>query len=269
MEQTYQSTNYGGNAPQNYQNFFVRDIGGPMAKDLIATANLQSGERVLDVGCGTGVVARMAAERVGKSGRVVGLDFNPGMIQVAKAVTPKDLGIEWLQADAEAMPVDDGSFDVATCQLTLQFIANKLAALRETHRALAEGGRVHALVPGPKPRLFGFMGDAIGRHIGPEGVAFLDLVFSMHDEGELRDLFGSVGFRDIKVDKQMKPMKVAPPREFLWQYIHSTPLAQSAAEIDDDIRDRVEQEVCANWKEFERDGKLQFEVGVTIVSATR
>jgi ubiquinone/menaquinone biosynthesis C-methylase UbiE len=269
MEHVFQSTKYGGNAAGNYQKFFVPAIGGPVAEDLLAIAHLQAGERVLDVACGTGVVTRLAAACVGKTGKISGLDINPGMLQVAGSETPDDLPIEWIEANAEAMPLDDGSYDVAFCQLGLQFVPNKLAALREMHRVLVPGGRVHVTLVGPKPRLFGIMADGIRHHFGQDGASFIDLVFSMHDDGELRYLFESVAFGDIVIDAQQKRLTVPPPREFLWQYIHSTPLVQQAMAADETARDRLEHDVCPKWEEFVDSGNIQFAVGVTTVSAVR
>src|SRR3546814_6159009 len=80
-------------------------------------AALREGERVLDVACGTGVVTRLASEQVGATGAVSGLDVNPGMLAVARAATPEGMSIEWHEANAEAMPLPDASFDVVLCQL--------------------------------------------------------------------------------------------------------------------------------------------------------
>ncbi|NIX00730.1 MAG: methyltransferase domain-containing protein, partial [Phycisphaerae bacterium] len=132
---------YGGNAPENYERYFVPAIGAPVADDLIEVAALRPDERVLDVACGTGVVTGMASELVGDGGVVAGLDVNPGMLAVARATTPSDATIEWHEASAEAMPFPDGSFDAVLCQMGIQFIPDKDAALSEMRRVLAPGGR--------------------------------------------------------------------------------------------------------------------------------
>lgn len=269
MQQTYQSTNYGGDAPGNYQKFFVPSIGGPVAKDLLAIANLKPQEHVLDVACGTGVVTRQAAEHVGPQGKVTGLDLNPGMLAAARASTPENLAIEWIEANAENMPLDDGTYDVVLCQMGLQFMPNKLAALREIHRVLLPGGRIHINLPGPKPQIFGAMADGIARHFGAEGANFIELVFSMHDPNELRDLFEETGFTEVNIEAGPKKLIVPSPQEFLWQYIHSTPLAQPAMDAGTQLRDALENDVCPHWEAFVVDGKVHFEVGMTAVSAIR
>jgi trans-aconitate methyltransferase len=88
MAQQHFDRSFGATAPQNYEPFFVPTIGRPLANDLVRVASLRAGERVLDVGCGTGVVTRLAAERVSPDGTVAGLDINPGMLAVARSITP-------------------------------------------------------------------------------------------------------------------------------------------------------------------------------------
>ena len=157
---------YGGTAPEAYERYFVPAIGGPLAHDLIAEAGLRAGERVLDVACGTGVVARLAAERVGAGGSVAALDLNAAMLDVARTVPAPDApAIRWYESPAESMPLPDGAFDVVLCQLGLQFIENRAAALREMHRVTARGGRV--LVSVPTPTEFWGVLDAASAHRVP------------------------------------------------------------------------------------------------------
>ena len=114
---------YAAGAAQNYEDHFVPAIGTPFARRLLATAKLAPGERVLDVACGTGLVARLAAEAVGPQGTVAGLDPTPGMLQLARAVSPD--GIDWYEAPAEAMPLPDAAFDVVLCSMGLQFLSTR------------------------------------------------------------------------------------------------------------------------------------------------
>ncbi|WP_162916760.1 class I SAM-dependent methyltransferase [Dongia deserti] len=266
-QQVYGKT-FGGNPAENYQRFFVPAIGASVAEDLMEVARLKPGERVLDVGCGTGVVTRLAAERVGVAGTVAGLDVNPGMLAVARSQTPPDISIDWYEATAESMPLPDEAFDVVLCQMALQFIPNKLAALREMRRVL-DGGRALVTVPGPKPPLFAIMTDALARHLGPEAASFGDLVFSMHDVDELSELMRSAGFRRVDVQAKSKSLRLPAPSDFLWQYIDSTPIAEMAAQASKAKRDALERDVCAQWQEFVVDGAMRLQVGMTTATALK
>jgi SAM-dependent methyltransferase len=119
-------------AAEHYERCPARYILGPWAPLLVNAARPAAGERVLDVACGTGVVARIAAERVGPGGRVVGVDLNPGMIRVARSL-PAPIGapIEWLERSALDLGLEDASFDVVLCQQGLQFFPDKALALRD------------------------------------------------------------------------------------------------------------------------------------------
>lgn len=268
QQQVY-GRSYEGTAAENYQRFFVPAIGAPVADYLIAIAGLQPGERVLDVACGTGVATRVAAERVGAAGSVTGLDINPGMLAVAGSATPSGMSINWQEANAESMPFSDSTFDVVLCQMSLQFVPGKLAALREMRRVLATGGRAVIGVPGPKPPLFAIMTDALARHFGPEAAAFGDRVFSMHDVDELKELMHSAGFRNVEVEAKPKSLRLPALADFLWQYIFSTPLAKAAAQAGDVKRDAFERDVCAQWQEFVEDGSMPLQVGMTTATALK
>jgi len=262
-------SNFSKSPAENYERYFVPAIGGPVAEDLIEAAKLKAGERVLDVACGTGVVTRLAAERVGPSGTVAGLDVTPPMLAVARVSTPPGTSIDWYEASAEAMPLPDGSFDVVLCQMGLQFMSDKVAALREMRRVLDRGGRLVLNVPGPKPALFGVMTEALARHVSPQAAAFGDVVFGLHDTNAIAKLLRDAGFREVDVQARPKPLRLPLPADFLWQYVYSTPIAEPVSKIDAERRTALEQEVCSRWQPLVSDGALPLEVGMTTAAARK
>lgn len=259
---------YRGTAPEVYERDFVPVIPGPLADDLIEAASLRPGERVLDVACGTGIVARRAAVRVGPRGAVAGADVNPAMLAVARAApAPASPQIQWYETAAEAMPLPDEAYDVVFCQLGLQFMDDKVAALREVHRLLVPEGR--ALVNVPRPgRFFGVLEDAFARHV-PDGAPFVRMVFSLHDPLELDRLVRDAGFRDVVVRTDAKPLHLPPPREFLWRYVGCTPLTSMLAEVDPGRLAALERDVLAGWEAWVRDGGMSYEQEVLVARATK
>ena len=125
------------NAPELYERYLVPAITSHWANDLLDRVALKSGESVLDIACGTGVVARLAAQR-GHTGRLVGIDLNTAMLSTARA---KSADIEWFQGSALDLPFANNSFDVALCQLGLQFFPDRMLALKEMVRVLRPTGR--------------------------------------------------------------------------------------------------------------------------------
>jgi SAM-dependent methyltransferase len=167
------------------------------------------------------------------------------------------------------MPIQDETFDVVLCQMGLQFVPDKLAALREMRRVLDSGGRALVTVPGPKPPVFAVMTDALARHLSPEVASFGDLVFSLHDVDELSALMRSAGFRDVDVQAKSKTLRLPAPADFLWQYIDSTPIAEAAAQAGEAKRDALERDVCAQWQDFVVDGTMLLQVGMTTATALK
>src|SRR5690606_18877416 len=148
----------------------------------------------------------------------------------------------------------------------LQFMPDKAAALGEMHRVLNIGGRLIFNVPGPTPRLFTIMAEALERHIGPEAGGFVRQVFALNNEEEIENLISGAGFHDVSLRSDTKSLRLPPPEAFLWQYINSTPLAGAAAQAGDEPRAELEQDVVPKWEEHVKDGNLMLQVRV--VSAT-
>jgi ubiquinone/menaquinone biosynthesis C-methylase UbiE len=258
---------YGGSSPENYERYFVPTIGTAWATSLLDMAALRSGERVLDVACGTGIVTRRASQLVGPEGFVAGLDVNPAMLAVARSVSPTS--IEWHESSAEAIPCPDASFDVVTCSLGLQFVPDRPAAMREIRRVLADGGRVAIATVGPTPQVFEILAQALARHVKPEVAAFVRHVFSLHEHQELRDLAEGAGLRSVSVQSEALRVLLPPPSEFLWQYVTSTPLAAPVGEIGDDERAALARDVTTAWRRFLEGGALRFDGNAVLTTASK
>src|SRR5262249_23266553 len=116
-----------GSAPEVYERELVPAVFGAWAPIVVELAHPSPGERVLDVACGSGIVARTAAQRVGPTGWVVGVDLNPGMLSVARSIVLTDprsgAPLRWQEANADSLPFPNHSFDIVYCQLGLQFFA--------------------------------------------------------------------------------------------------------------------------------------------------
>jgi ubiquinone/menaquinone biosynthesis C-methylase UbiE len=132
-----------GSAPEAYQRYGVATIGTAKAQELVALVALQPGERVLDVACGTGVVARHAVQVVGTTGQLIGLDVNDGMLRVARTVAPPmGAPITWRDGSVMALPFPQTTFDVVLCQWGLEFFPDRAQGLREMARGLVPDGRL-------------------------------------------------------------------------------------------------------------------------------
>ena len=253
-------------AGASYERYFVPAIGRPSAKPVIEAATLRAGERVLDVACGTGVAARLAAEQVAPTGTVVGIDPQPGMLEVARRTAPE---VEWRDGRAEALPLPDESFDVVVCSLGFQFFADKRTALDEISRVLVPGGRVALGTAGPTPPLMAAISDLLAEHIGPEASMFVQAVFSLHDPEELRSLLEAAGFDNVETDTPSVSLRVPPPADFFWQYVNSTPLAGIAIDIDDDRRAALERDVIERCQPFLDGDSLVMEPRLLVATARR
>jgi hypothetical protein len=113
------------------------------------------------------------------------------------------------------------------------------------------------------------MGEALARHVGREASGFVNHVFSLHDTTELQSLIGRAGFGTASAQADTKQLRLPPPQEFLWQYVHSTPLAAAVAQANDASRASLEKEVVGEWQEFVKNGGMTIQVRVVVATAQK
>ena len=218
----------GGTAADVYERQLVPAMFAPWAPGLVDVAGVRPGERILDVACGTGVVTRLAAERAGSAGHVVGLDISPAMLAMAHSLAPVvGTAIEWLEASVLAMPLPDASFDVVLCQQGLQQFPDRPAALHEMRRVLVSGGRLALSV---WSRIEGSPGmaalvEALERHVGTEAANNRRAPFALADATQVGELLEIAGFRNVHLQTLVETARFPSPEGLVAAQLAATPLS--------------------------------------------
>ncbi len=240
---------------ETYEQYFVPAMFLPWATLLLRHASLQLGERVLDVACGTGIVARQAAPLVGAQGQVVALDMNPAMIAVATAQpAPPGAPVSWRQGNATALPFPDGAFEVVLCQHGLPFVPDRAMAAREMRRVLAPRGRALVLVLQALSRhpVFEALMNSVALHLALP-VSAVVIPFSLPDADELAGLYTAAGFPTVHVLSESTPVCFSEPERFVPLAVTSSAAAVPAfaqlqaparAALLEAVRQDVEPVLC-------------------------
>jgi len=260
--------------PENYERYLVPSIFAPWAHDLIEAAALRSGERVLDIACGTGIVARTAARTLGDGASVVGLDLSAPMLAVARsAATAEGVSVEWREGSAVKLPLADATFDVALCQQGLQFFPDQPTALREMWRILIPNGRLVLSVWCEIERSPGFavLADALTRHINPEAGALMTSgPFGLSSSEALCTLIAGASFGDITIRPTLKSLRFPSPDEFVIRYVSgASALASFVAGADDDSRAAFLADVKAKLQPYVDDQGLAFPIESNVAVARK
>jgi ubiquinone/menaquinone biosynthesis C-methylase UbiE len=203
------------NPAETYEQYMVPVLFEPWASHLIQLADPQRGERIIDVACGTGIVARRIAPLVGSGTEIVGLDVSQNMLDVARASANEEgLDVAWHEGRAEALPFPDGSFDVAVCQFGLMFFTDRRAALAEMHRVLNTNGRAALSVWQSLDRhpFYHRLHEVIHQHLGMSAV---QEIFALGDPDELRSLAIDAGFHQVEIERVSVTARFPAPDAFL------------------------------------------------------
>ena len=257
-------------AAELYEEYFVPIIFAPWADRLVDHADLQEGDRVLDVATGTGIVARRAAVQVGERGEVVGVDIDSGMLEVArdrsKAVHPP---IEWREADAADLPFPDDEFDAVFCQQGLQLFDEPVAALEAMRRVLSPNGvailavwRAVEYSPG-----YVVLADALDRHLEEGAGDMMRSPFDAWDTAELGELVREAGFDDVTATIGFGSERFPSIEEFVRREIVITPLASRFEGAADETRSALVKSVEEGLNDYVDDEGVVFPHELTVVTA--
>jgi len=208
-----------------YESKFVPALFADWAPHVVDMGDVTVGQSVLDVACGTGIVARTAAERVGLEGRVVGVDLNPSMLSVAERVCP---GVELRQADVSELPFANGTFDAVLCQMALMFFPDRAIAISEMGRVVKPQGTAVVMVPSsldaqPAYRL---LVELAARHAGPDAIAMLSAYWACGDLDELLGTVRAAGLEVLSTRTRMGTCRFESIDDFVAVEVESTPVLE-------------------------------------------
>jgi SAM-dependent methyltransferase len=212
-----------------YEEFFVPALFQPWAIRVVNAADVQPNQHVLDVACGTGIVARTASERAGPNGTVIGLDLNEGMLAVAARRAPN---LQWKTGRAESLPFDSNHFDAAICQFGLMFFENPVATIREMLRVTRPGGRLVAAVWAGIEKSPGYaqLANLIEREIGIQAANALRTPFKMGDEQLISSMFQDAGVPSPRVAEYEEAARFPSMEAWLFTEIKGWVLADSLSD---------------------------------------
>ena len=258
----------------SYESYMVPSLFAPWATYLVQRANPQLGERVLDIACGTGIIARNVAPYVGSQGIVIGLDVNPDMIDMARIAAERaQIAIEWHTGPAKQLPFPDENFDLILCQFGLMFFTDKHAALQEMHRVLKKGGRLVLSVwqDLDRHRFYQTLHDVSLRHFGKSSV---EAVFSLGNADKLHKLLTNSDFRQVEIEPMSLTAHFPQPEEFLaWEIDINPAEAPALQNLDKEAQQAImaaaRQDMQSPLEEVTRENQVVLQFRAHIAQARR
>jgi SAM-dependent methyltransferase len=226
---------------------------------------------VLDVACGTGIVARHAARRLGDHGTVTGIDRNAAMLSVARQicgdVTP---AITWRRGNADDLPFEDHTFDVVLCQQGLQFFPAPEDALAEMHRVLTDGGRLGVGTCRPLSHQPGYhvLVDTLARHVGDAVARAISSPYTLGDLTRLGDLITAAGFGHLRRRIEITPLRVPSAEALLTVETTSSPVGAIGDRLDAASYRALVDDLTAGLAPHTDDDGVVFPFETAVVTAT-
>ncbi len=256
-----------GNIAERYEEFLVPVIFAPWARDLLARAALDPNMKLLDLACGTGIVARMASA----SGvMATGGDINAAMLAVAEkhAAGAK---LSFRHADAQALPFDDQSFDAVICQQGLQFFPDRRVSAMECLRVLKPGGvaifcTARGLSENP---LMQAQAAAFSQFFGEGAAAPIRAVCAFADADETRSLFADAGFSSVRVDKVVLDLFVEDAVGFVDGMMMATPVADKIGTLESATRQQLRSTIIDEFGACFDGSSLRFPHSANVAVVSR
>jgi SAM-dependent methyltransferase len=255
-------------AARAYEALHVPALFGQWCGPMLDAAGAEPGQRVLDVACGTGVLARAAAVRVGPTGCIAGLDPDPGMLAVAGQLAP---AVEWRQGVAESLPWPDRCFDAVVSQFGLMFFTDRVRAVREMLRVLSPGGRMAIAVWDLLENSAAYTIEVglLERIAGQHAADALRAPFVLGDTTELRRLLERAGAASVQIGTLAGTARFPSIRAMIEADLRGW-LPVMGVMLDEGQINSILDDAATALREFEAaDGRIEFDLSAHILTATR
>ena len=241
-----------GSIPANYDRYLGPALFEPFAKDMVSRLKHEQPKNVLEVACGTGILTRRLRDSLAPAVRLVATDLNPGMLAFAQSKFSESENLEWQEADAGALPFDDGSFDAVVCQFGLMFVPDKESAMRECHRILSSTGVfLFNVWDSIERNPFGQIAHrTIASFFEHDPPNFYELPFGFYDADLIRGLLERAGFKAISASLVRLPCLSSSAAEFAIGLVRGNPVSTAIQERGvetDDIIKAVTREIARHY----------------------
>lgn len=256
--------------PEMYERWLVGPLFRPWAELTLDELKLSPGDRLLDIACGTGIVARVAKARLGDTGHIVGIDVSSDMLGVARAIAPD---IDWREGNASSLTLNEGEqFDVVVCQQGLQFFSDKTQAIAQMRQALAEHGRLAVATWRSDDEIpfFRELRRVAERHLG----AITDQRYAFGDAALLEGLLRNAGVHDILVTTVERMIRFDDGEPFIrLNTMAFVGMSTAGKAMNDDERKRVMENIIKEsapvLRQYSVGSELSFELRTNLATATR
>lgn len=239
-----------GNAAAIYEEQKVPAMFAPLAAATLDVVRLFDDDVVLDVACGTGILARKVRGKIGPRSRIVGIDLNEGMISTAKGLKDSSSqSCEWEIANATNLPFGDDTFSLVLCQQGLQFIPDKEGALREMYRVLKPEGRVALTVWNGMADFMVPIANALGRHVSDEVAIKAKAPFA-YNGAELLPMMSDIGFSGLSIGNLTINRTIRATYSAIRDEVMGLPIASSVEEKGEVVMEKIIQETLDGLSKF-------------------
>jgi len=214
------TASFAGTIPEYYDRCLGPACFEPFAVELARRVDVR--RDVLEIACGSGLVTRHVRARLDRSARIVATDLSAAMIDYARSKLSDVEGVEWREANAMELPFPDAAFGAVVCGFGMMFVPDKVAALKEAHRVLADGGTFHfsvwdAIEENPHALASAEVSE------GLDPALRFRVPYELHDPSLLRDLVGQAGFSDVDIETKRLPVESESARTLATGAIRGTP----------------------------------------------
>jgi SAM-dependent methyltransferase len=258
-----------GEIPRNYDRCLGPMLFEPYAADLVARVPMREGLRVLEVACGTGIVTRRLRQALPASASLVATDLNAAMLEYARAAQPAG-DVRWLVADAQALPFEDGSFDVVACQFGVMFLPDKALGFREARRVLAPGGVLLANVwrALAENAYANAANTLLTRRYPDDPPRFFDTPYGYHEPDRLLGDLAAAGWDQSRLEDVRLEGTSPSADEFANGFTRGSPLSHELVGRGTDL-DGFQRELAGEYAALGGEAPCRMQLSATVIIAQR